>query len=101
MSRRTSPQSRSDDVAFPVRIKIAVPRLGLGRRLDDIEAWLRAHVGRGGFACHSAVSTGTDALAIHFLNIEDAARFLAAFPDLELANGTLSAAYSAPGGTRR
>src|SRR5437016_5941998 len=35
---------------FPVRLRIAVPPLGLGSRLDDLKAWLDDNCGAGGWA---------------------------------------------------
>jgi hypothetical protein len=92
VNRRTTAQAKTDDAAFPVRVKIVVPRFGLGRSLDAIERWLRDHVGKGNFACHSAPGIGTDTMAVHFRNVDIARSFVAAFPDLELADGTISIA---------
>lgn len=88
MDRRTTASAKRDDAAFPVRIKIVVPRMGLGRRLDDVEQWLRENVGKGNFACHSSRGIGTDAMAIHLRAVEDARAFVGNFPDLALADGT-------------
>lgn len=85
MNRRTTPSAKRDDDAFPIRIKLAVPPDGLGNRLDAITAWLRAELPREAFAVHSARTIGGDAMAVYFLGIEDAARFLAAFSNLQLA----------------
>lgn len=88
MTRRTAPAAKRDDDAFPVRIKLAVPPEGLGKTLDAITAWLRDELPREAFAVHSARTIGGSAMAIYFLGIEDAGRFLAAFPDVSLATGT-------------
>ncbi len=85
MTRRTTPAAKRDDDAFPVRIKLAVPPEGLGTTLDAITAWLRGNLPREAFALHSARAIGGDAMAVYFLGIEDAGRFLAAFPDVPLA----------------
>ncbi len=85
MTRRTTPAAKRDDDAFPVRIKLAVPPDGLGTALDAITAWLRGNLPRDAFAVHSARTIGGDAMAVHFKGIEDAGRFLAAFPSLRLA----------------
>jgi len=87
MTRRTTPAAKRDDDAFPVRIKLAVPPDGLGTTLDAITAWLRGNLPREAFACHSARTIGGSAMAVYFLGIEDAARFLASFPDVPLATG--------------
>lgn len=85
MTRRTTPAAKRDDDAFPVRIKLAVPSDGLGTTLDAIAAWLRGNLPRDAFALHSARTIGGDAMAVYFLGIEDAGRFLAAFPNVPLA----------------
>lgn len=85
MSRRTKPASQRDDDAFPIRIKLKVPPEGLGRLANDIPAWLHANLERGSFATHSARTIGGSAMAIYFVRIEDAARFLNAHPEVELA----------------
>lgn len=85
MSRRSTPAAKRDDDAFPIRIKLAVPSEGLGKRLDEIYAWLRDNLPRDAYAVHSARTIGGDAVAIYFLAIDDAAAFLCAFPSLSLA----------------
>lgn len=85
MTRRTTPAAKRDDDAFPVRIKLAVPPDGLGTTLDAIATWLRGNLPRDAFALHSARTIGGDAMAVYFLGIEDAGRFLAAFPEVPLA----------------
>jgi hypothetical protein len=90
MSRRSTPTAKRDDDAFPIRIKLAVPPYGLGPLLDDMQAWLRSNLPRDAFAVHSARTIGGDAVAIYFVAIDDAARFLAAFPSATLAYGSRS-----------
>lgn len=85
MSRRTTPAAKRDDLVFPVRIKLEVPPDGLGRVLDEIHAWLRAHLEPGAFATHSAARIGGSAMAIYFMCVGDAAKFIAAFPQTRLA----------------
>lgn len=97
MSKRTRAQSITDDLAFPVRVKIAVPGSGLGTTMDRMAAWLATELGPGRYACHGTQSIGTDAAALYFLSIGDAQRFAVAFPDAPLADGTRSKGYTAPG----
>jgi hypothetical protein len=86
MTRRTTPAAKRDDDGFPIRVKLAVPpHTGFGNRLNDIHAWLRSNLPKGGFAVHSARMIGGDAMAVYFNAIEDAVRFLEAFPDCALA----------------
>jgi len=96
MSRRTTPQSKTDDLAFPVRLKIAVPGYGLGRESTRMTIWLRENIGVGNFAQGSTPTIGGSAHAIYFLEPADALCFREAFPDLALADGTQSPAYSSP-----
>ena len=101
MARRTTPQSKTDDLAFPVRVKFAVPGGGL-RSIDDtldvrLREWLARELGRGAYACHAAPSLGTFASAVYFRRVADALRFVEAFPEWELADGTMSGVYTAPG----
>lgn len=68
---------------------------------DGIYAWLDREVGRGEYAVHSGGRAGTDRdirdrAAFYFRHPEAAARFLAAFPQLEIADGTSSSTYSSP-----
>lgn len=85
MNRRTTPSAKRDDDAFPIRIKLAVAAEGLGRDLDAMLAWLRTNLPREAFAVHSARTIGGDAMAVHFVRIDDAVSFLKAFPDVPLA----------------
>ncbi|SHJ10417.1 hypothetical protein [Wenxinia saemankumensis] len=82
MPRRSS---RPDlDLNFPVRVKIRVPPTGLGQRLVEAIQWLRRELpDRHGHG--SARMLRGDAIALHFVSLEDAAHFVAAFPDFELA----------------
>lgn len=88
MTSRTTPSAKRDDDAFPIRVKLAVPPDGLGKDLDAVHAWLRGQLPRDAFAIHSARTIGGSAMAVYFLDIEDAGKFLAAFPDLRLATSS-------------
>jgi len=59
---------RDAERRFPVRIKIAVPREGLGSRLDHIIAWLDANCGADGWISTPSSTRGVvnDALAVYF-----------------------------------
>lgn len=97
MTRRTRLQSKTDDLAFPVRVKFLIPSNGLGARINDIRIWLRDEIGTGRYAWHSAQAIAGEAVAVYFLNLADAQRFADTFPsDLTLADGTLSPAYYSP-----
>ena len=98
MARRSSPQRRIDDEAFPVRVKLLVPEGGFGRQLTDLHAWLDREAGRGNYAFHAARTFGSpnDAVAVYFRTPETAHRFVGSFLDLLLADGTNSMVYSSP-----
>ena len=93
MPRRSTPRKLQVDTAFPVRIKIRVPPHGLGMVLDDCLRWLNVHVGAERFAQAATATLGGSATAFYFLYLEDAQRFVDAFPALRLADGTLAASY--------
>jgi putative SOS response-associated peptidase YedK len=98
MTRRSTPQRRIDDEAFPVRVKLLVPEGGFERQFDDLYRWLDQEVGRGEYAFHAASALGIsrDAVAVYFRAPETAHRFVARFPDLLLADGTDSVVYTSP-----
>ena len=101
MVRRTRAQHKTDDLAFPIRVKFAIPRDGLGIVLTDAHVWLRENLGDGRYAVHSTQSIGTDALGVYFVSVEDAERFIAAMPTLQIADGTITRGYYRPGLTTR
>jgi hypothetical protein len=68
----------------------------LGTVLAEVELWLAAEVFPGEYAHHHSQTLGGDATVFYFRRISDAARFLEAFPMLELADGTTSPAYTSP-----
>lgn len=96
MVRRSTPQTKTDDTAFPVRVKFEVPARGFGMRLNDIHRWLSVNVGSGDYAVHPATSLGGSALAIHLRDVISAQQFLTNFPELKLADGLASSTYSSP-----
>lgn len=85
MSRRSTPSAKRDDDAFPIRVKFAVPPEGLGKRLDEMMAWLRANLPGDAHAVHSSRTIGGSAMAVYFVSLADAGQFLEAFPDAPLA----------------
>lgn len=97
MPRRSTPQRKIDDTAFPVRVKFRVPPLGFGGKLDEIGYWLNNSLERDDFAMHSCSTTCADAMAIYFRDTQTADRFVRAFPDVELADGTRSITYTRAG----
>ena len=97
MTRRSTPQAKLDERAFPVRLLVKVPPGGFGRRYMEAYEWLESRVGRSEYAWHGAGEvSGWDACACYFRRPDDAAAFIAAFPDFELADGTSECWYSSP-----
>ncbi|MEN7536646.1 hypothetical protein [Aurantiacibacter flavus] len=96
MARRSTQQSKLDDLAFPVRIKVAIPRHGLGPLLDRMHQWLNLELEPGEFSSGSSPGIGASTAAFHFRALEQARQFLTAFPEAELADGTLSPAFTSP-----
>lgn len=109
MVRRSEPQAKIDDRAFPVRVKFAVPPGGtrqISATLDDrMQAWLKSELARGEDGCvrwawHSAPGIDGPAAALYFRSVADAHRFVDAFPEFELADGTRAAWNTRPGPVR-
>ena len=61
-------------------------------------AWLDREVGRGDYAMHagSTVGSARNVAAFYFRAADPAHRFIAAFPDMVLADGTESPVYRSP-----
>lgn len=87
MARHTAPQKRRIDDAFPIRIKVRIPRGGLGNVLSDIHRWTADNLGPE--RCRNLPTRGIhcQATAFYFRSMADAQAFLEAFPALELADG--------------
>jgi len=92
MVTRSTPQHKTDDQAFPVRVKFVVPPGGT-RALGDsfgerCRAWLASELGPDQWAWHSAGwSVRGQATALYFRTPAAAQRFVEAFPEFELADG--------------
>lgn len=85
MTRRSTPQSKTDDLNFPVRIFIAVPTLGFGIEMDAMYRWLNK-LPKGSYAWHGGGRLGIIyRCALYFRRPEVAVAFLQAFPQLQLA----------------
>lgn len=100
MARRSTPQKKIDEQAFPVRIKVAPTTggFGFGTLLNDMIYWLQDSFPGGDFAQHS---TGDNSRRtntfIYFRTLEAAQRFLAHFPTLELDDQTkVGSGYPSP-----
>lgn len=87
MARHTTSRLKAHDAAFPVRIKILIPSKGIGRSYIAMFEWLDREVGRGNYANTGALTNVGEAMALHFVTTREADAFVAAFPELELADG--------------
>ena len=93
MARHSIRQRQRDELAFPVRVKFAVPAMGLSADLNRALDWLQTELIAGDYACQSLPGIGADTFAVYFRSTDAANRFVAAHPQFELANGTLSRHY--------
>ena len=93
MTRRSAPAKRGDELAYPVRIRFAVPKGGFGGRMSDLYRWLSSEVGPGQYALHSSPALAQDAIGVYLRDVDGARALVTAFPDLVLADGTESIAY--------
>lgn len=94
MPKRATPQHRIDDRSFPVRAQIFVPPGGFGILMTPILDWLDREVGRRAYAWHSGgLVMGKDVVFVYFREPEHLPWLLAAWPTLELADGTVSPSY--------
>lgn len=100
MSRRSTPQKEIDLQAFP--IKVFLQGLQVGFRLglplgSDPYHWIRTNVGMGDMEFYPAKSPYfTEGHVLLARTLEDAAKFLAAFPEFKIGDGTTSSRYSSP-----
>src|SRR5687768_6890915 len=96
MVRRTRAQSKTDDLAYPLRVKFCVPPNGLGGLHARLHAWLAAELGQRRYAVHSGSGFGGQMFAIYFRSLDEARRCIEAFPQLQMADGVISPAYYSP-----
>ena len=87
MVRRSVPAKKIDDIAFPIRVKVKVPERGFGLRIDLYYAWLQSNLSARQWAHHPVGG----ASGFYFRSLQTAERFLATFPELELADGLAGA----------
>ncbi len=95
MVRRSTPQRKVDEHAFPVRILFYEKDIAVVNYMR-IHDWLMANMRRGDYAEHGGPEQGSKTVAYYFRTTEDAHRFRSAFADIELADGTAKDTYSSP-----
>ena len=98
MTRRTPPQWKTDRRAWPVTLRVLVPEGGFAAlgAPRDLHRWLGKTLGPTEFATTPLRSFLADGLEIHFRDLEDARGFRDAYPDLVLADDTMSPVYCSP-----
>jgi hypothetical protein len=100
MVRRSTPQHKIDDQAFPVRVKFAIPKdKGTWWPLSSrVTEWLKREFAPGDYSSRggSGWNAGHQVTAYYFRTVTDAQRFVDAFPEFELADGTMAAWYTSP-----
>lgn len=96
MARRSTSQFRIDDRAYPIRVKVYVPSGGMRSLDSEPEVWLRDNLDHLAWAWGPAPGIGDQVTAYHFRRLDDAQRFVAAFPHLRLADAVDSIVYRAP-----
>ena len=79
MPGRSRSRLAEAEYRFPVRLRVAVPPGGFGRRLDRMHAWLDENCGADGWMIAPAGLRGVvnDAIALYFLDPTVAAAFVA------------------------
>lgn len=98
MVQRTRAKSKTDDLAYPIRVRFIVPEGGLRMLPRSLDEWLQDQLGRRRYAVHpaSGIYVYSQQFAIYFRSVEDARRCVEAFPELELADGVASPTYYSP-----
>ena len=96
MNRRSTPQAKINDTAFPVWLFALVPQDGCGNEINSIMAWLLSSIGVGEFAQHTGHALLGDTVAFYLRCVEDASRFVEAHPQMVLADCTISSSYGSP-----
>ena len=89
--------SNDRHAAFPVRVRLHLGPHGLGRTAAESHGWLDDQIGRGSYAVHGGGrAVGGDCVSLYFRTPTDADAWHAAFPQLELADGTRLPGYYSP-----
>jgi hypothetical protein len=86
MARRSPPHRVTDDLRFPVRVRVVVPWEGFATLMPEMQAWLDREAGPGNYARHGGRSLDAPVSVFHFRDTATADRFVRAFR-LRLADG--------------
>ena len=95
--KRADPWYKDADRQFPIRVKFVLPEGGLYKLGLDPDQWLRANLGPAMWHWGPADSNvGRQTTAYYFRRLEDAERFIAAFPQMALADGVAAPIETTP-----
>jgi hypothetical protein len=101
MVHRSTPQHVLADRYFPVRLRVALPQLGFGEKLNRMHSWLDQRAGPDGYFNGSQTQPGMkDAALFYFMDAKLAAEFVEAFA-CELVAGHEPPASRDPQRSRR
>lgn len=78
LTKRSTPAQVEAERSFPVRVRVPVPPRGLGQRLNEMHAWLRARAPDGGHFV-GAERGPPEAALVYFKSIAMAHAFCDAF----------------------
>lgn len=96
MAKIELPRDKMDNSAFPVRVKVWLPEAWNRDDYWRLEDWLYTNLDHGNYAKHPAMTMGQRSSAYFFRDADAARGFLAAFPELELADGTILPGFIEP-----
>lgn len=100
MSRRSKPQKEVDLQAFPVKVFLNGLKGGFQLALPpgkDPHRWMKEHMGLGNMELYGAQSVYLgEGYVLLARTLEHVAKFLAAFPEFEIGDGTVSPMYNSP-----
>jgi hypothetical protein len=96
--KRADPWYKAADREYPVRVRFRLPEAGMYQLSLDPQEWLRANLGPKMWQWGPAGWSGKRRQATHyyFRLLEDAQRFVAAFPQLELADDVAAPVDTTP-----
>jgi hypothetical protein len=95
--KRADPWYKAADRQYPIRVKFILPKEGLYKLDLDLHGWLQANLGPAMWQWGPTQSNvGGQTTAYYFRLLEDAQRFVAAFPQLALADGVAAPIDTTP-----
>lgn len=86
MRKKDIPNVVNDDFAFPIRIKLRIPPVGIAEGIRMLSDQCGLTLASGTWAVHPGLPLGADVIALYLARLSDAEQLLAALPQLELAD---------------